>query len=392
MTAASNCLAPAAVRLTMRYPFWSELFYSMGVVETDECETAATDGRKFWVNPGFWKTLSLEHQVGVAIHELCHKMYLHCTRQGSRDSKLWNVACDYAINGLLHENNISLPEPHLYDAKYAGMLAEAIYSDLAKQMKAMPQTGQASGKGQAVDGKGNPIPGVSEAWDKLQDIKAQQGTPEGIERLETEIKASVDRAVANAKAQGTLPAGIEAGVVQVYKPNNEPWYNRLHRYMQALSTSTYNWARLNRRTLRSHGCFSPLHQSEALGDIALFIDTSGSCFDAAEQANFAGHLNAILAEAKPHRIHLYYFDTRVYPGDVIEAGELDISTRPKGGGGTSFEPIFAQIEEDGLVLDVVIVLTDLYGSFPAAPPEYPVVWACTTDVVAPFGETIGIGD
>lgn len=393
MKPTSSVCAAAAVRLTMRFPFWTELFYSMTVEETAEVPTAATDGRKLWVNPTWWKTLSLDHQVGVTVHELCHKMYLHCTRQGSRDAQLWNVACDYAINGLLRANSMSLPEPHLYDIKYDGMMAETIYADLLKQQKAQQQQPQpGAGKGQAKDGKGTPIPGVPEAWGKLQDIRQQTGSPEEIEKTETEVKALVERAIANAKAMGKLPAGIEAGVVQVFKASEEPWYNRLHRYMQSLSTSNYNWARLNRRTLRTHGVFSPLHQSEALGDIALFIDTSGSCFAKAEQANFAGHLNAILAEAKPHRIHLYYFDTKVYPGEVIEAGELDVSTRPKGGGGTSFEPIFRQIEDDDLLPEVVIILTDLYGSFPANEPGYPVVWACTSDQVAPFGETIKIGD
>lgn len=384
----TNCLAPAAVRLTMRYPFWTELFYSMTVIEDESVPTAATDGRKFWVNPVFWKTLTLDQQVAVTAHELGHKMFLHCTRQGNRDAKLWNVACDYAINCLLRANGFTLPDPHLYEQEYDGWLAETIYADLLKQQKAQPK---GSGQGQAKDGKGDPIPGVPEAWDKLQDIRRPEGTPEQIEKIEMEVKALVDRAIAIAKAAGKLPVGIEAGTVQVYKPSAEPWYNKLHRYMQSLSSSNYNWARLNRRTLRSHGCFSPMHQSEALGEIALFIDTSGSCFDAAEQANFAGHLNAILAEARPHRIHLYYFDTRVYPGEVIEAGELDVVTRPKGGGGTSFEPLFEQIEVDGLHPEVVIVLTDLYGSFPHRAPEYPVVWACTSEQVAPFGETIGLG-
>lgn len=395
MNAKQNCLAAAAVRITMRYPFFCEIFYSMTVVEDESIETAATDGRKFWVNPVFWKTMTLDQQVAVTAHELCHKMFLHCTRQGNRDHGMWNAACDYAVNSLLHTNGFTLPVPHLHDAKYDGMLAEAIYADLLKQQKAAQAqqgSGQGSGRGQAKDGKGNPIPGVPEAWEKLRDIRQQTGTPEQIEKAEMEVKALVDRAIANAKAMGKLPLGIEAGTVEVYKANNEPWYNRLHRYMQSLSTSEYNWARLNRRTLRTHGCFSPLHQSEALGDIALFIDTSGSCYDAAEQANFAGHLNAILAEARPHRIHLYYFDARVYPGEVIEAGELDVSTHPKGGGGTSFEPIFAQLDGDGIVPEVVIILTDLYGSFPASEPGYPVVWACTSDVVAPFGETIAIGE
>jgi predicted metal-dependent peptidase len=187
---------------------------------------------------------------------------------------------------------------------------------------------------------------------------------------------------------GKLPAGIEAGTVQVFKASREAWYNHLHRYMQSLRSSEYNWSRLNRRTLRSHGCFSPLHQSEALGEVALFIDTSGSCYDRAMQANFTGHLNAILAEARPSKVHVYYFDAAVYPGETIEAGELDVVTHPKGGGGTDFCPIFNALENDNVVPEVCIILTDLMGRFPATGPEYPVVWASIEEGRAPFGETI----
>jgi predicted metal-dependent peptidase len=389
MSAKSSIAAAAAVRLTVRYSFWTEIFYSMTVVEATEgdgIETAATDGRMLWINPTWWKPKTLDEQVGVVAHELGHKIFLHPSRCGNRDPKIWNYACDFAINALLKQNGFTLPVPHLYDKKYEGMLAEAIYADLIKQQKAQPQQ---SGAGLAKDGQGNPIPGVGEACEALIDLRQQPGaTPEQIEKHETEVKALVERAVANAKAMGSLPAGIEAGVVEVYKASKEPWYNRLHRYMQSLSSSTYNWARLNRRTLRSHGVFTPLHLSEALGDIALFIDASGSVYNAADQANFCGHLNAILAEARPHRVHLYYFDAEVYPGETIEAGELDINTRPRGGGGTCFIPIFQQLEDDGIEPEVCIILTDLEGSFPATAPNYPVVWATIIDHVAPFGETI----
>lgn len=389
---AQNIAAAAAVRLTMRYPFWTELFYSMTVEEVPadhpQIKTEATDGRKLWINSGFWKTIPLEQQVSELVHELSHKMFLHCTRRGNRDPKLWNVACDYVINAMMKTNGFNIPNDWLLDMQYDGWLAEAVYADLLKRQKKQDQGQQGQGEGQP--GQSQPGQGMPQMAPGREDIIQASGTPEQIEKLETEVKALVDRAIANAKAMGKLPMGIEAGTVEVYKASKEPWYNKLHRYMQSLSSSNYNWARLNRRTLRSHGFFSPLHLSEALGDIAVFIDTSGSCYSAAEQANFAGHLNAILAEARPHRIHLYYFDAAVYPGETIEAGELDIVTKPKGGGGTDFRPIFRQMEEDGVEPEVCIILTDLYGAFPAEEPEYPVVWACTSDETAPFGETMRV--
>jgi predicted metal-dependent peptidase len=329
--------------------------------------TAATDGRNLFVNPEWYGKLTLDQKVGLVAHEMCHKIFLHCTRRGSRDPQLWNEACDHAVNTLLKKNGMTLPDGGACDMKYEGWLVETIYKDLVQEQKDNPKR---QGLGQ-----------------EFMDIKESDMTPEEKERYEVEVKALVERAVANAKAMGRLPAGIDAGIVECFKAPKEAWYNTLHRYMQSLSSSEYNWARLNRRTLRSHGTFSPLHLSEALGDIVLLIDTSGSCYDKAQQSNFCGHLNAILAEARPHKVHVYYFDTRVYPGETIEAGEFDISLRPKGGGGTDFRNLFTAVEEDGVYPEVAIVLTDLCGPF-GDEPGYPVVWASTEDGQAPFGETI----
>lgn len=397
--AQTQIAAAAAVRMTLRHPFWTEVFYSMTIREATPEEVAsgtqteATDGRNLWINKDFWKTIPLDQQVAELVHELFHKILLHNTRRGNRDPYTWNVACDYVINAAMKDNGFQFPttgdKAWLYEPKYSGWLAEAVYNDLMKQAKEKQQGG---GQGAGQPGiKG--VPGMPQLSPARQDLKDTPGAehPETRERIETEVKAMVDRAVAMAKAMGNLPAGIEANVAKATKAAHEPWYNHLHRYMQSLSISEYNWARMNRRALLTHRCLAPLHYSEALGIVDLFIDTSGSCYAAAQQANFAMHLNAILAEAKPRLVRLHYFDTKVYPGGEIQAGEVDIDLRPRGGGGTSFVDIFRQIAEYDEQPEVVIILTDLLGTFPSHGPDCPVVWACTEpDEVAPFGETIHV--
>lgn len=402
MATQTTIAAPAAVRLALRHPFWTEVFYSMTIREaTPEevaagIETQATDGRNLWINAKFWEGIPLEQKVAELVHELYHKILLHVTRRGSRDPYIWNVACDYVINAAMKNNGFNFPttgeKAWLLDMKYDGWLAEAVYTDLMKNAKAQQQPGQGQ-PGSGQPGKGSP--GMPQLAPGREDLKDAQGCehPETRERTEQDIKAMVDRAIAMAKAMGNMPLGIEMNVAKATKVAREPWYNHLHRYMQSLAISEYNWAKQNRRALLTHKCFTPLHYSEALGDVAVFIDTSGSCYEASQQQNFAGHLNAILSEAKPRRVHMYYFDTEVYKGQEIEAGELDIELKPKGGGGTSFVPIFERLEDDGIEPDVCIILTDLMGRFPADEPTYPVVWASIYDQIeAPFGDTIHVCD
>lgn len=395
--AKTNIASGAAVRLALRHPFWTEVFYSMTIREATEEEVAAgikteaTDGRNLWINAEFWKTIPLDQQVAELVHELYHKILLHNTRRGGRDHYIWNVACDYVINAAMKKQGFNFPTTGpmawLYDPKYDGWLAETVYTDLMQQAKKQQsQSGSSPSKGS---------PGVPQLAPGREDLKDAQGidSAEGKAEVEAQIKAMVDRAITLAKAMGHLPAGIDAGVMAATKPAREPWYNHLHRFMQSLRASQYNWARVNRRALITHGVFAPHHYSEALGTVALFVDTSGSCYDKAVQSNFTSHLNAILAEARPERVYVNYFDTKVYPGEVVEAGEVDISLHPKGGGGTSFRDLFTHLEEEGVVPDVCIVLTDLYGSFAADGPDYPLIWACTeTGMSAPYGEVIELDD
>lgn len=372
----------AVVRLTIHHPFFTEVLYSMELAEgfadgTPKVDTACTDSRTLWLNREFFEKLSLDEQMGLIAHEVCHKIFLHPTRRGMREPGLANVAMDLAINPILIDNGFKLPAGGLNEPKYKGWLFERIYSDLKDERE--------------KQGGGGGKPDPSAPWEDV--IEPEGMTADEKAALEEETKAIVERAAANAMAMGRAPAGIAQGLTQAYKAAAEPWHNHLHRYMQALSQSTYSWARINRRALLTHGVFAPHHYSEALGDVVVFVDTSGSCYEAAQQVRFAEHLNAILSECKPQRTWLYYFDTRVYPGEEIEPGQLEIQTNPKGGGGTSFEPLFERLDEDGIVPDVCIVLTDMEGSFPADAPEYPVVWASILKGKrAPWGELIEVSN
>lgn len=464
MNTRTHVTQDAAVRLMLKYPYWSELYYTMTVFEDRSLPTLATDGRNMWVNPEFWATLELDLKISALAHEIGHKMLLHCSRRGARHPMLWNIAADYVVNAILKQNGFKLGKDWLYNAQYEGWAVEAVYHDLEQKAQKLPpppvnygqggtpQKGAGNGeesqqegtqKGQSGAGDGDQddsgsgesgasgtgksdesehgeaqggagdagaggqqdrhsvtysVPGVSKEWEeKWQDIRDMQGGKEEIDKAEKEVMESVEKALMTARAHGNAPGGMEK-FEDLMKPSKEPWYNHLHRYMQSLSMAEYNWARINRRHLVQHQMFTPANYSEALEHVVFAIDCSGSVFDAASQANFAGHVNAILAETKPNKTHVIYFDSRVTKHDELDYGQLEFSTRPKGGGGTDFRPIFRFMEDEGIVPEILVVLTDCYGDFPAEEPQYPVIWA---SIIAPeqlghyhppFGEIIHVED
>lgn len=80
------------------------LMYPVKQFATLAMPTAATDGKCFYWNPNF---ILKQSKIGLRIicaHEAWHALYLHPSRRGSRNPKLWNIAVDYIVNGQCMED------------------------------------------------------------------------------------------------------------------------------------------------------------------------------------------------------------------------------------------------------------------------------------------------
>jgi predicted metal-dependent peptidase len=68
-----------------------------------------------------------------------------------------------------------------------------------------------------------------------------------------------------------------------------------------------------------------------------------------------------------------------------------LKSPPKGGGGTSFIPVFEWIREQGIEPDALVYLTDGMGSFPRHAPSYPVIWGnIYPEAKYPFGDVVDV--
>ena len=80
-------------------PLMFALLYPMQHVATTNLKTAATDGKRFYWNPYFVLSLTRRGVRLLGCHEPNHCLYLHMSRRGSRNPKLWNICVDYLANG-----------------------------------------------------------------------------------------------------------------------------------------------------------------------------------------------------------------------------------------------------------------------------------------------------
>ena len=130
-------LTTARVGLLLKHPFFGNMATRMQIIDaSDWCQTAATDGRNFFYNEEFVSKLSVKKLMFLFAHEICHGIFDHFGRCGSRNKKLANVAQDYAVNIILSDDNIGdvITEVDIcLDAKYRGLCWEEIYDLLCEQ-------------------------------------------------------------------------------------------------------------------------------------------------------------------------------------------------------------------------------------------------------------------
>ncbi len=75
-------------------PFYGEMLSHFDIVESSISQTAATEGRRIYYNPGFFEELSKGACNYVILHELLHIILRHTYRGYGKNKIIWNVASD----------------------------------------------------------------------------------------------------------------------------------------------------------------------------------------------------------------------------------------------------------------------------------------------------------
>lgn len=120
----------ARAALITAHPFFGTLALQLRLVCDPTCKTMWVDGKRLGYSPRFLDRISAAETEGVIAHEIMHCAYRHHTRRNNRAPKMWNAAGDYAINRDLLLGGFTLPEKRLYDPRFDGHGAEAIYRAL----------------------------------------------------------------------------------------------------------------------------------------------------------------------------------------------------------------------------------------------------------------------
>ena len=260
--------------------------------------------------------------------------------------------------------------------------------------------GQGSGSGSGDDDGGeqetpsHDPSGTGEVMD-AQDREPKPGEDETDVDLDEEEQAwdeAMHQSASIAKAEGKLPGHLQE-LVQSAHGSQLDWRALLRRFMEATAARDYTWSRPNRRFIDS-GLYLPAMHSEAMGNIALILDTSGSV-ESEVLAEFWSEVREIAAELRPEQVIVLQVDTRVAAADEYTADDLPDELEAKGRGGTDFVPGFDWIEREDIQPACCLYFTDMEcTSFPEE-PAYPVLWCdyggeygFGARIEEPFGERI----
>lgn len=391
-------LTTARVGLLLKAPFFGNMATRMQLIDaSDWCPTAATNGRNFYYNKDFVNKLSVKKLEFLFGHEICHCVFDHFGRVGSRDRQLSNIAQDYAVNQILVDERIGdkITEVKIcYDAKYRGLAWEEIYDLLYEKAEkiSMPQLLQQLGD--LLDEHINEDSGGA-GGDEDKDEKDGKGggkptmSKEEAQRIRDEIKEAMIQSAAAAGA-GKTPAGIQRLIKDLTEPKID-WRNLVRQEIQSIIRNDYSFTRPNRKSMHS-GAILPGMKEATTIDIGIAVDMSGS-IGMEDASIFLGEIKGIMDQYEDFNIDLWCFDTSIYNHQRISHDNAEdlVEYEPQGGGGTDFDVNFEFMKENDICPKKFIMFTDGYPCGSWGDADYCdtiFIVKGNTSAESPFGQTV----
>ena len=342
--------------LLANFPLLSGIASYFTIIESmDECRKLkvsvgminVTD-KKIYLNPG--AGLTQYEWIWVLAHEYLHAGLNHGQRQDGRDSFLWNIACDFAINCWLEELRIGVRPAIgvMYDPKFKGWSAERIYEFITQNIRMYRKCVTLAGDSQCdMVGSADGVDTDAESFCRgalVQGMFRHQSLGRGT--LPADLVETI-----NALEQPTIPWDVQLGRwfdLHVPFPENKRSYMRPSRRQSSAPDNPLP------RTIVAEEFKSNAHT------FGVVLDTSGSM----SRSLLAKALGTIAQYALAHEvpgIRLIFCDAHPYDAGYVRPDDLLYSPiKVQGRGGTQLQPAVELFEE---LLDFpadapLLILTD----------------------------------
>ncbi|GAA5210353.1 vWA domain-containing protein [Streptomyces thinghirensis] len=264
----------------------------------------------------------------ILAHEMLHAALRHGDRCGTRDPYLFNVACDYVINGWLVEMQVgTMPEGLLHDPELAGLSAEEVYDRIAGDLRRMRRLSTLRGKGTG-DILGGPLGSPRDYVDL--DGFYRRGLAQGLDLHQRQER-------------GFLPGGLVEEIRALSHPPL-PWDARLARWFDEFvprPEPVRSYARPSRRQAATPdipraGRYLPPEEI-ARCTFGVVLDTSGSM----DRTLLGKALGAIASYAEARDVpaaRVVFCDAAPHDAGYLPVTDIAGRVRVHGRGGTVLQP------------------------------------------------------
>lgn len=361
---ARNCRA----KLLLQQPFIGMLIMQMEIkaVVDSRMTTAATDGKRIFLDAQYFKKLNPGYRLFLLAHEVWHCVLQHFSRLGDRDRKRFNYAADLEVNFILEDAGFDVIEFLSYEDDWRRMSAEYIYSVLPESLiQEMPVKDQHIYEKDKTNEAFSPVSKNEMVIDP--DYKPSVSKT-AKEEWKTKVYGNYQKLLTK---HGTIPGYLKQIIDSRFKPKLN-WKEILQQFVTMGFGGERKWLPPNRRYVY-RGLYLPSVKEEILS-IIVALDTSGSMTCVLEE--FLNELKGIVQSFGRYIITLITCDAEIHSvKEYSESKPLKISDLElEGGGGTSFIPVFDYIEKNVTLPRLLIYLTDGEGEVPIQKPGYPVLW------------------
>jgi predicted metal-dependent peptidase len=377
----------ARVKLLLDQPLFGQIILHLEMEDaSDWCTTAATNGKKFYYNREFVKSLDFEELVFVHGHETLHVILDHIYRRGTRPKEYWGMACDFIANYILVKSKVGkMPSHALYNKHYTDdfsaeelcTLLEQTVTKVEVPMDMHLDVGQGNDADNDDSGSGLPSSGPARL------------SPAEVREVRDTMRAALLQAAQNTPP-GKMPAGIRRLLDKLIAPKIN-WRHILISNMRSMIKYDYTYTRLSRRSWSS-GLILPGQDVQDRITATAWLDGSGSTTQKMV-SDFLSECKGIMGTFHDFELTIGTFDTNVYNIRVFtpdNAREID-KYEFKGGGGTMPSCCWDYMKSHRLKPNKVLVFTDGEVRTNWGDPNYAdtiFIIHSNPDIKAPYGRTI----
>ncbi|HEX7737252.1 MAG TPA: VWA-like domain-containing protein [Ktedonobacteraceae bacterium] len=316
------------------------------------------EAREIYINPasGLTRPEFREECRFVMAHELLHAGLRHDVRCQGRDPYLWNVACDYIINGWLIEMGVGeIPRfGLLHDPDLKGQSAEAIYDMIVTDMRRFRKLATLRGVG------------LSDILEPQHPGWWENGA--GVD-LDEFYRRSLSQGLEYHQEQGRglLPAGLVEEIRALSQPSI-PWDVELAQWFDnhfPPLEKVRTYARASRRQSATPDIPRPLWvpppTTELGRTFGVLLDTSGS-MDTKLLAKALGTIASYSIARDVPAVRVVFCDAATYDQGYIPPEAIATSVKVRGRGGTILQPGVDLLEKakDFPPRGPLLIITDGY--------------------------------